>query len=60
MNENFELEFIDTEVWRDADPDTRRLYWYAQDRDKVERFLDRAEEFLTTEADHLQLDVDVI
>ena len=60
VNENFELEFIDTEVWRDADPDTRRLYWYAQDRDKVERFLDRAEEFLTTEADHLQLDVDVM
>ena len=60
VNENFELEFIDTEVWRDADPETRRLYWYAQDRDKVERFLDRAEEFLTTEADHLQLDVDVM
>ena len=60
VNENFELEFIDTEVWRDADPETRQLYWYAQDRDKVERFLDRAEEFLTTEADHLQLDVDVM
>jgi IMP and pyridine-specific 5'-nucleotidase len=62
VNERFELEFIDWKRWRDKDPETRSLYWYAQPENKVkvETFLDRAQTFLTDEAEHLELDVDVM
>jgi IMP and pyridine-specific 5'-nucleotidase len=62
VNDKFELEFIDCDVWRDGDPETRSLYWYAQpeNKKKVETFLDRAQAFLTDEAEHLELDVDVM
>ena len=62
VNDAYELEFIDARRWRDGDPETRALYWYAQpeNKEKVETFLDRAQAFLTDEADHLELDVDVM
>ena len=60
VNDEYELEFIDTDVWRDADPEMSQLYWYAKDAEKVENFLDRAQAFLENEAEHLELDVDVM
>ena len=63
VNERFELEFVDTALWRDTSPNTQNLYWYAQGgeaHDKVEAFLDRAEQFLKDEAEHLELDVEVM
>ena len=61
VNENFELEFVDPAVWRDQ-PSTKNLYWYAQGeaKTKVEAFLDRAEQFLKDEAEHLELDYEVM
>lgn len=62
VNAKYELEFIDVEIWRDRNEDTRKLYWYAQpeNEEKVTQFLDRAQAFLTDEAEHLELDVDVM
>ena len=61
VNEEFELEFVDPAVWRDQ-PSTKNLYWYAQGeaKTKVEAFLDRAEQFLKDEAEHLELDYEVM
>lgn len=62
VNAKYELEFIDVGIWRDRNEDTRKLYWYAQpeNEEKVTQFLDRAQAFLTDEAEHLELDVDVM
>jgi len=60
VNETYELEFVDHARWREADPVVRGMYWFAHDRPKVDAFLDRAQRFLTQEAEHLELDVDVM
>jgi IMP and pyridine-specific 5'-nucleotidase len=63
VNDEYELEFVPNEKWRDVDSMTREMYWFAQSeegRKKVDAFLDRAEKFLTDEAEHLQIDVDVM
>ena len=60
VNENFELEFVPTAEWREKDAMTREMYWYTQDREKVDAFLDKAQAYLTEQSEHLGLDVDVL
>ena len=42
-------------------PSTKNLHWYvARGQDQGEAFLDRAEQFLKDEAEHLELDYEVM
>lgn len=60
VSPNFELKFVPHAEWREFDPIVREMYWFADDRPKVDAFLDRAQVFLTDYSEHLGLDVDVM